>query len=1366
MTNVIKKATNRWTKGLVMDFSPENTSNELLTNALNATLLTFNGNELSLQNDMGNARVETAFLPEGYIPVGTCEYGGIIYIVSYNPLEDKSQIGCFPSPERNVSSDELGKEDVILNTRDFQELDGSGNPTGNIINTSKYLLLKNDNLNPGDKFAINATSGIYNEKLAQLFKQNNNIFEQIADPILALNIVSIEDSGKIVYLNSDIVQYECKTSDGTYKYHILGGLNQNTPSTTDVDIDQYRNALSSGYSVFKSKTSGKLAILAELIMIDSYSVTHRIVQDSSNVFKVVAYTEVSYETAFQKYNTIPKLKYFYLEKSDGYFSVIDHQPHDEPYTNDTYKRPLYVKESDQWSINENFRNTKLSDIYQTYELLFDQDTTINNSCDFKSPEYYFNAVCSNYDNSQYEDIELGQVTIPQQILDDKVGFLFKYDYTILPCMNYGKLEHLAVKNSVDFSKLFDFEQSDFNVWKYHIDGNQLRLTFGADIYDTFSNKKVDALILEFYDAWGFAGSLTIQGYQSYSGVFTKLIDLNSIDALSQDRLVQTGTGYTISDGYIRNANISTNEGKYYYNNREIKHSDDAGWVYYDDETPIPNDCGILYPNLLYGIKAYFRTIESNTYDYVKKKDLFLYTLPIYNDKYYIVNDFSTLEYPELDFILTYKLEDKSDKCAYNSTVKQINDGFTTSDYGLYSSYINGSYTNESTLDVIKYYQYKGTTKLYLEVGLKKEYLDFGITCNPEINNYFECKLLLNNLVDKNHIQINYNENKAISLQDAVNYNWNDVNSIQLHKDGSQNDNNLELNNIRDYNFISKSPNSHISIDYEFVVGYKVNIYNIKNTEIPCTTVCALCHKKDQYEDYNYEDFGVYHTSDKFLSNAMIFNSGSTSNMIYGICKMLNDNNTSTMSSQCSIVEKYSETSQEIRGARVFNSGNVIKKLSQYIGKLTFCQPHAHQVYNPIPSGSSASYWANQKTDPIYGVNLYGTTDGGIGIRPYWPSDKNDVGGPTNLLNISPMYNLSCNTQKSLDSHAEFISNITGERCTIKEIAYINNNGNIQGSDNNGKGYSALKFTGLRPYQLQIFNQCMVETMKSVYAYNPDYDFVSLCKGDVQITDNEVSFSSNVLSTNAKFGIYDLNKFIYMYHICFFDYINNLNKYSNITTYTTVEDNRVTLPQLQFKPGYTYCGNNTDHYLITSMTYNTPIPSDLSSEFEYTANDLCVVKHNDGTLNLIKGIPDKNTLYTYYSGYLIPLDVSNYSINRSTGKLTVKDSEIDFNQNKQILNIDKTRGYATYTDDKYTVLDDYKNACLVYSSITINDLVYKGVNTEHRLYMRDSCGWDADGFSNGNRLCYRNCNIDTFGQTLMYKNVLRLTSGPSFTPSEK
>jgi hypothetical protein len=65
---------------------------------------------------MGNGRVETAKLPEGYIPLGTAELGGIIYIASYNPLTGKSQIGSFPSPERNISSDEISDiTDPILN---------------------------------------------------------------------------------------------------------------------------------------------------------------------------------------------------------------------------------------------------------------------------------------------------------------------------------------------------------------------------------------------------------------------------------------------------------------------------------------------------------------------------------------------------------------------------------------------------------------------------------------------------------------------------------------------------------------------------------------------------------------------------------------------------------------------------------------------------------------------------------------------------------------------------------------------------------------------------------------------------------------------------------------------------------------------------------------------------------------------------------------------------------------------------------------------------------------------------------------------------------------------------------------------------
>ena len=48
------------------------------------------GNEVILQNDMGNRRVDNAYLPPGYEPVGIKEYGGVIYIAAYNPITNHS----------------------------------------------------------------------------------------------------------------------------------------------------------------------------------------------------------------------------------------------------------------------------------------------------------------------------------------------------------------------------------------------------------------------------------------------------------------------------------------------------------------------------------------------------------------------------------------------------------------------------------------------------------------------------------------------------------------------------------------------------------------------------------------------------------------------------------------------------------------------------------------------------------------------------------------------------------------------------------------------------------------------------------------------------------------------------------------------------------------------------------------------------------------------------------------------------------------------------------------------------------------------------------------------------------------------------
>lgn len=99
----MKGTTNAFQEGLRMDLHPLSTNQKQLTDALNATLVTFNGNEMMLQNDMGNTLIQDSAtgnimgLSPGFIPVGLKEHGGIMYIASVNK-EGEGEIGTIPSP--------------------------------------------------------------------------------------------------------------------------------------------------------------------------------------------------------------------------------------------------------------------------------------------------------------------------------------------------------------------------------------------------------------------------------------------------------------------------------------------------------------------------------------------------------------------------------------------------------------------------------------------------------------------------------------------------------------------------------------------------------------------------------------------------------------------------------------------------------------------------------------------------------------------------------------------------------------------------------------------------------------------------------------------------------------------------------------------------------------------------------------------------------------------------------------------------------------------------------------------------------------------------------------------------------------------
>jgi len=139
-----------------MDLNPLNTPNTVLTDNLNGTLITYNGNEHSLQNDMGNYKLENCRLTPNYVPVGLKQYGDILYIVSYNPLDQTTEIGSYPSPLQvntgNPLSDNKSIQYAIIKT-----LENKSEFTTEEVEQNQFHIIfaeENLKLNPGDLYKL------------------------------------------------------------------------------------------------------------------------------------------------------------------------------------------------------------------------------------------------------------------------------------------------------------------------------------------------------------------------------------------------------------------------------------------------------------------------------------------------------------------------------------------------------------------------------------------------------------------------------------------------------------------------------------------------------------------------------------------------------------------------------------------------------------------------------------------------------------------------------------------------------------------------------------------------------------------------------------------------------------------------------------------------------------------------------------------------------------------------------------------------------------------------------------------------------------------------------------------------------------
>lgn len=274
MNNTRQSASNGFAQGLIMDYHESGMPNSSLTNALNATFITYNGNEAILQNDLGNGRVETASLPEGFVPLGTTSFGGIIYIVSYNPLQDMCQIGSFPSPERNFIE---GEDNSGYFSMDLSTINNNTSTNFQIVIPLVNNSGEEIKLSTGDKFAMYLPDLNKYYHYIEDISMNGDISKK--SPSVKL-VLGIRREGQLREL-TDLLRHSSLIGDNSYSYTTFS-KSANDPNHKNDDefkktLESYRNLIESPYNIVNCNISGTLCLIIKIITLDTFNEQHKII---------------------------------------------------------------------------------------------------------------------------------------------------------------------------------------------------------------------------------------------------------------------------------------------------------------------------------------------------------------------------------------------------------------------------------------------------------------------------------------------------------------------------------------------------------------------------------------------------------------------------------------------------------------------------------------------------------------------------------------------------------------------------------------------------------------------------------------------------------------------------------------------------------------------------------------------------------------------------------------------------------------------------------------------------------------------------------------------------------------------------------
>ena len=426
-----QETTNVFNKGLLMDLNPLTTPNNVVTNCLNGTFITFNGNDVILQNDMGNGKVESAKLPAGYIPLGVKEYGGIIYVVSYNPFTKKGQVGSFPSPKQDFTSDDHNNDQQNIISSEFFDTELKTTLVKKYLNNEEIIKV-------GDLFEICLldntleTTGINNILTILSDLQDLNATTGINEgrKILNIKVATIDSNNNISYLDLDNdVDYIDTSNTNSLLARFLMPINKEVTTLDDFQAYTYsRNC--------------KLLIIAELETLDSLTLNITADSETEFIYKFEANIQ-PYD--FWRWLEI-KITYSENEEVSQTFTKYIKNIYKEDFPNNSYEDNLDVKPGITDPLYPSLTSTGKEDDISYYNTYMTSDSNIT---------WTLKA-------------------------DNKNTMI---DYEIIPHMTYGPVNLLKKTGRLNVKRYGD-NYVELTKWKYKTKDDVLTIDWGIDYNST------------------------------------------------------------------------------------------------------------------------------------------------------------------------------------------------------------------------------------------------------------------------------------------------------------------------------------------------------------------------------------------------------------------------------------------------------------------------------------------------------------------------------------------------------------------------------------------------------------------------------------------------------------------------------------------------------------------------------------------------------------------------------------------------------------------------------------------------------------------------------------------------------------------